>query len=427
MNPFLARFRDQPALIEEGHNTWLESCLNAVAERRDVFEKAYDGEDFWGEGASWLRPYEVKDGILYVPVKGVLLNDFPYAFFDWATGYEYIWAAIKRGLDDSNVNGIALVVNSGGGMVAGNFDLVDRIYEARSQKPIRAFAAEHAYSAAYNIAAAAEHVTVARTGGVGSIGVIVTQVEMSRALDTAGITVNLIRSKPDKMEGNPYEALSDGARKRIQERVNAFHDQFVALVARNRGMEAKAVDDTDAHTFMAQQAIDNGLADAVGALDDAILAFGAAISEGDDEMAGKDQAANEEALAAATAAGEEKGKAAGKTEGRTETLTRINAIIDSDAGKVRPKAALHAALKTSMSVEEATAFLAALPEEGKQEPEKPAGAGAPEGMLSAAMDGTKNPDVGAGDGTDADDPKNKAEQDRALIASYGLAGFNNKE
>ncbi len=67
------------------------------------------------------------------------------------------------------VKGIAFVIDSPGGHVAGNFDLVDKIFAARDVKPIRAFAAENAYSAAYSIASAAQSITVARTGGVGSI------------------------------------------------------------------------------------------------------------------------------------------------------------------------------------------------------------------------------------------------------------------
>lgn len=432
MNPILARFQDQPALIDEGHSAWLEGCLNAVAERMgqiDNVAASVGDDDFWGEGWSWFRPYVVKNGILHVPVKGVLLNDFPYAFGNWATGYEYIWQAIKRGLGDSAVKGIALVVNSGGGMVSGNFDLVDRIFEARATKPVHAFAAEHAYSAAYNIASAATHLTVARTGGVGSIGVVVTHFEFSRALDEAGVSVNIIRSKPDKMEGNPYEALSEGARERIQERVDEFHQQFAATVARNRGMTFEAVDATDAHTFMAQQAIENGLADAIGALDDAITAFEAKISEGDTQMAGNTQAdidrAHEQALADATAAGKAEGKSEGILEGAAAERTRISGILALDAAKARPSAALALALDTDLSPEQATSFLAKLPEESK--PDASNGAGAPAGMLQDAMDGGDNPDVGADSGDDKDTAKTKVEEDRALISAYGLAGFTSKE
>ena len=184
INPFMARFQNQVALIEEGRAEWLQSCMSHLSERASDFEKMdaefASDDDFWpeeGDYRSYFRPYKVKDGILHIPVQGVLLNNFTYAFGGWATGYEYIWAAAKRGAEDDNVKGIALVIDSGGGMVAGNFDLNDRLYSLRGGKPLRAYANEHAYSAAYSIASCADNITVARTGGVGSIGVVAVRME----------------------------------------------------------------------------------------------------------------------------------------------------------------------------------------------------------------------------------------------------------
>ncbi|MER9833452.1 S49 family peptidase [Mesorhizobium sp. M0145] len=421
MNPILARFQDQPALIDEGHSAWLEGCLSAVAERLGEIEKAgSDPAGFWfsdDDYRSRYRPYVVKNGILHVPVKGVLLNDFPFALGGYATGYEYIWQAIKRGVDDSTVKGIALIVNSGGGMVAGNFDLVDRMFSVRGIKPIRAFAAEHAYSAAYNVFAATDHGTVARTGGVGSIGVVVTHFEYSKMFDEAGVAINIIRSKPGKMEGNPYEKLSEGARERIQERVDEFHKQFVAMVARNRSMDVKAVDATGAHTFMAQQAIENGLADEVGALDDAITAFEATFSEGDEQMAEITQAEFDIAVAAALVTGKEQGKAEGVKEGASGERARVVAILGHDNAKDRPKAALAAALETDLSAEQAGKFLGNL----NAEVAPVADVGAPKGMLQAAM---QNGGAGISGDADADANGNGSEMSRAekaLLMTKGPA------
>jgi len=411
MNPILARFQDQPAFIEESYSGWLEGCLAAVAARLGEIEMGGASEDFWGSDDRWYRPYIVRNGVLHVPVKGVLLNDFPYAFGNWATGYEYIWRAVKRGLDDGAVKGIALVIDSGGGMVAGNFDLVDRIFASRGKKPIHAFAAEHAYSAAYNIASSAQRVTVARTGGVGSIGVVVTHFEYSQMLEDAGIRINIIRSKPGKMEGNPYEALSDGARERIQERVDEFHGQFVAMVARNRGMSVKAVDDTGALTFMAQKAIGNGLADEIGSLDDAITAFEATFSEGEDQMADITQADIDAAVSTAVAAA----KPEHVKEGSTAAVARINAIIGCENAKDRPTAALSAALDTEMTVEQANTFLGKLAAEVKPAAQQP-GAGVPKELFTAAME-RGNPGIDA-EGAEVGD-KEMSRVEEALLLTKG--------
>ena len=423
LNPMMARFQDQPALLDEGRSAWLQACMSQVAVMSEELAKVEVAatDDFWfdpDDYRSYFRPYKVRDGILHVPVRGVLLNNFPFALGDWATGYEYIWEAVKRGLADSNVRGIALVIDSGGGMVAGNFDLNDRIYGARGTKPIRAFAAEHAYSAAYSIASTADSITVARTGGVGSIGVVVVHMEMSRRLDEMGVTTTIIRSKPSKMEGNAYEALSEDARARIQANVDELHSEFVSLVARNRGMSVEEVDATNALTFTPKQAIENGLADEIGALDDALTAFVASFNpEGDEPMADTPKADQNEAMAQAVA----DATATAKADGVKQERARVSAILTCDAAKSRPNAAIKFATSDKFAVLDAAAImelLADLPEE-KVQAETPAGGAAPTGMLKAAMRGEGG---GAGivaeteseDSAEAQQPS-RAERARALV------------
>ena len=435
MNPLMAQFNDQPALIEEGRSAWLEACLSKVDEASGEFAKIETANDndneFWfspDDYRSYFRPYRVKDGILHVPVKGVLLNNFPYSYGSYATGYEYIWEAVKRGMDDSDVKGIALVIDSGGGLVSGNFALVDKIFALRGRKPIQSFACEHAYSAAYSVASVGDSITVARTGGVGSIGVVVIHMEYSEMLANAGYKTTIIRSKPGKMEGNAYEILSKDAQERIQARVDEFHNQFVAIVARNRGMSEAAVDKTNALTFMAQEAIENGLADAIGTFDDAITAFVATInSEGEDEMADNITQAQVDAqvataVAAATATAKAEGVTEGKTLGVTDERTRISTILDSDLAKTRPSAA-RMMVNLGISADAAAIELAKLPEE-KPVAVAPvaSGAGAPKGMLKAAMAGTEQPGITAAVGDEEDNAPAGKSSVLADLRGFGIDG-----
>jgi signal peptide peptidase SppA len=288
-NPFLARFADAPALVAADRRDEFEAALSALAADPAVRELVADtGDAFWdAPGARYYRPYVVANGILTIPVRGVLLNDFPFQFGAYATGYGYISKALERGLADPDVRGIAFVINSPGGEVAGNFDLADAIYAARGQKPLRAFAAESAFSAAYSIASAADRISLPRTGGVGSIGVVTAHLDISKAYAEIGFKVTFVFAGAHKVDGNPYEPLPDGVKARIQERVDALYQVFVSTVARNRGLEEQAVRDTEALTFMADEALSNGLADAIGSLDSSLAEFAADLNnpdEGDETM-----------------------------------------------------------------------------------------------------------------------------------------------
>ena len=429
MNAILARFQDEPSLVEPSMQATFESCVAHAFEMQEkLTAEPLASDDIWFAANDWrsaYRPYVVKGGVLQVPVKGVLLNNFPWQDGGYATGYEYIIAAMRRGMADDEVKGIALVINSPGGVVSGNFELSEAMAAMRGKKPVKAFAADSAYSAAYSIASSADSISVSRSGGVGSIGVVTMHADYSEAMKERGIKITFIYAGKHKVDGNPYQPLPEDVRNRMQARIDALYSDFVSLVARNRNMDEKAVRKTEAATFMATEAVENGLADEVASFEDAFAAFTAKVNSNDEEdvMAENQKAQiTEDALAAAVTAARAEGVAEGTKHGAAAAMTRIKAIIESDEGKKRPSAALNAALKTSMSAEEATEFLSTLADEtAKVEAPAPVGAGVGAQVFTAAMNGTQNPQVGAGEGQQ--NAKNEQDEQSALIRSYGLPGF----
>jgi len=404
----LAEIDQQPVLIAPERRAYFAACLQEAAAElvqiKAVQNESKLEDDFWYESGSYMeryRPYAVKDGVLQIPVKGTLLKDFGFTA-RFATGYDYIWKAFKRGIEDADVRGIALVIDSPGGMVSGCFDLVDKMFEIRSAKPVQAFASDHAYSAAYAIASVAQNgITVTRTGGVGSVGVVTMHVDWSKWNENFGIGITYISAPKGghKTDGNPDEPLSGDVKKRIQARIEALYDEFVSTVARNRDVDEQVVRETKALTFTAKEALSNGMADSIGSFDDAVADFAAEVSQqkGDDQMskltdnnAAVDQAAVDNART--------EGHTQGVADGVKAERERINAILGSDQAKARPKAALSAALKTDMSVEQASAFLADLQEEVVQiqgAPQSQPTAGVSANQFEQAMNSTLNPNISA--------------------------------
>nr|WP_223961951.1 S49 family peptidase [Burkholderia diffusa] len=237
-----------------------------------LFDGAFDAADS-GEPAI-ERSYEVIEGVAVIPVQGTLVAKLgtlhPYSGM---TGYDGIRTNLAMALTDDAVRAIALDIDSPGGEVACCFDLVDAIYAARGVKPVRAILTENAYSAAYAIASACDSITVPRTGGTGSVGVIVAHVDFSKALTAAGITVTLITYGEHKADANDVQPLSDSARERIQQDVNTVGELFVATVARNRNLSPARVRATQGRTYLGGAGVDIGLADAVMAPDAALYAL----------------------------------------------------------------------------------------------------------------------------------------------------------
>ncbi|MBH0113273.1 S49 family peptidase [Novosphingobium sp. YJ-S2-02] len=420
-NYLISRFAGEPALIEPGCEVRFKACLEQ-AEAAELPALA-STEDFWSEDYAWVRPYEVSaDGILSIPVRGVLLHDFPYQLFSWATGYTYLQKAFERGMADANVRAVAFVIDSPGGMVAGCFDAVDKMVAAKT-KPVRAFAHEAAYSAAYAIASVADHIAISRTGGVGSVGVVTMHVDLSRAMEERGITITYVHAGKHKVDGNPHEPLADDVKARIQTRIDELYEVFVACVSRGRGLDVQVVRDTEALTFTATQAVANGFADSIGSLDDTFAAFAASLDDpsdnpGEDPMAEKtqpiesavDQAAHEQAVGAA--------RAEGYTEGAAAERELIFAILDSDEAATRPAAARALAAEGGRTLEAATAFLSKLPAEGKSNTHSG-------GQTFAEAMEHGNPELGAEGSEDASaqDDEDDSTSVRDLAKQMGLKGF----
>ncbi|MHA7600068.1 S49 family peptidase [Alicycliphilus sp. T452] len=186
------------------------------------------------------------------------------------TSYTGIAAQLDAALASPEVAAILLDIDSPGGESGGVFDLADRIRAASQVKPVWAVANDMAFSAAYALASAATRVFVARTGGVGSVGVIAMHVDQSVKDAQDGVRYTAVFAGERKNDLNPHEPISNEAHAVLKAEVDRIYDLFVETVARHRGLDADAVRATEAALFFGPDAVATGLADAVGSLDDAL-------------------------------------------------------------------------------------------------------------------------------------------------------------
>lgn len=418
MNKLLAaRFASVPVLAADDRAEWFSECLHQASVEmanirdRELMEAPVMQDDFWPEQDSWwamFRPYKVENGTLSIPIRGVLLHDYGYQLFDWATGYVYIRKAFERGMNDPAVQRIALVINSGGGEVAGNFDLVDAMYARRGEKPVQAFVNEHAYSAAFSLASVADKITIPRTGGVGSVGVVTAHADYSELYKDLGIKIQFIHAGEHKVDGNPYEPLADDAKNRMQTRIDGLYDIFTQTVARNLGIDNQAVRDTEALTYSAEEAVNIGFAHEIRPIDEALAAFtgGSNATVGDIQMSNKEQQ-----ITAISQADVDAARAEGRKEGASAERERIQGILGCEEAQSRRELSFHLSMNTELSVEAAQGILSA---SAADQHEGTTQAAAPGADFSAAMQ-HGNPDVGGDGGEDASAELSPGEQ---LIRDY---------
>ena len=218
--------------------------------------------------------YAVEEGIAIIPVSGTLVHKNGWLRpFSGMTGYDGIRHNLTSAIADPKVKGIAFDIDSGGGEVAGCFDLCNMIYDARGEKPMMAILSECAYSAAYAIASSCDIVAVPRTGGTGSVGIIAVHVDYSERLENEGVKVTMVHYGARKIDGNEASPLSKEGLEKLQQQVNNAGEMFVDLVARNRGMTKKAVRGTEAACFFGKDGVEVGFADEVCAPNEAFQAL----------------------------------------------------------------------------------------------------------------------------------------------------------
>ena len=415
---FLGRVGNEPWLLSPTF-TGLPAIIRGMLGAANLDSRAAveDTAARFGGQIEPMKPYVMAGAGAVIPVHGTLLNRFSGAW-GFVTGYDYIRTAYTSALGDSAVRGIVFDVNSPGGDAQGCFELCDVIRAGRKVKPSLALVNANAMSGAYAIASAAGKIVAVPSSRVGSVGVVTMHVDYSKALDDAGMKVTFIFAGDHKVDGNPYEPLPKSVKNAIQSRVESSYAAFVGQVARNRGIDEDDVRGTEAAVFDARQALEIGFIDQIEDATTAFTAFAQSVSPHNREISqmttktDEDQTAELAAPAAAVSEPVAATPAAPVIDQAALIAAereRISAILCCEEATGRTALATHFALKTTLSLEDARAALAAAPTEGAK--------GSASAFL-AAMDGSDHPEVGAGAAPAADPEPTSA---AAIMRDYAAA------
>jgi signal peptide peptidase SppA len=293
-----------------------------------------DGALVVDQDKSDRKPYSVTpEGIALLDVNGTLVRK-SFGLRPWSgmTSYEWLSGELATALADSDVRGLLLCCDSPGGEVAGLFDVVDEFYAARGQKPIFASICEQACSAAYAVASAADKIYITRTGAAGSVGIVMCHADQSDYDKKQGFKYEYMYFGEHKIDGNPHQPLSDGARASAMAEGRRCYGMLTQSVARNRGMTLKAVKATEASVFFAEQAISAGLVDEMGTTDVACAALVGEIARqaagSTADFEGESQRAAELAMAQVSEAG---ASAPSSTKGDTMSRPKVAGATTSPA------------------------------------------------------------------------------------------------
>lgn len=205
---------------------------------------------------------KVPANTVVIPVHGSLVNKNG-AGSSGITSYSGIRNQIVHAIDEG-VNNIVFDISSGGGESAGNFALTDLIHSLPSKYGINtyAFTDSTAASAAYAIMASAQQTFAVDTANVGSIGTIMSLVDMTKADEKAGISYKILRSKDSKATYNPHEKISAKVVSEATSLLKVWDNKFNNIVLKYRpAMTMETITSLDGKTVPAEEGVSLGLVD----------------------------------------------------------------------------------------------------------------------------------------------------------------------
>ncbi len=175
-----------------------------------------------------------------------------------------------------SVPAVVLDIDSPGGSAAASDYLYLALKRLADKKPLVAHVRGTGASGSYLAAMAARRIVVAPSSIVGSIGVISAGPRLPKLLDRLGVRVEEHRAGRLKGMGAPWRDETDEEGSREQQLVDAFYDRFVDRVVAGRSLDrARVLELATGEVWLGSEAVELGLADATGDLDDAIEAAAA--------------------------------------------------------------------------------------------------------------------------------------------------------
>ncbi len=257
-----------------------------IANRQGSIEAAVAGKAAHDAvSPSGGNPYAGSKEIAVISVIGPI---FPRAnlmtALSGATSISKLTSQFKTALEDPNIGGIILSIDSPGGEVTGVNEFSQLLYESRGKKPITAYVPGMAASAAYWLASAADEIVLAETGEAGSIGVVAAYSDDKEAQKKRGVMTHEIVSSQSPMKRPDYSTKE--GRAQIQSVVDDLAAVFVSTVARNRGVSEDHVLEEfgQGGIYVGTRAVDRRMADRVGTFDSVVQGFEAKIKTQDDQL-----------------------------------------------------------------------------------------------------------------------------------------------
>ena len=229
-----------------------------------------------GGGAGGVVTSTVSDGqrdqtIAVIPVEGLILDETEQRFR----------RNLDKAADDANVKAVVVLVSSPGGTVTDSHEMYDALLKFKAEKgvPVYVHMNDIAASGGYFLACAADQIFAQETTITGSIGVLIQYPQLSGFAEKTGIKLETIVADGSPKKGflDSFEPVDEADLAEVQTLLGSQYELFRGVVEKGRGSQIAAAgasldEAASGAVFLGPDALNLGLVDQVGFLDDTLAA-----------------------------------------------------------------------------------------------------------------------------------------------------------
>ncbi|MCR6111651.1 signal peptide peptidase SppA [Bacillus sp. A301a_S52] len=245
-------------------------------------------EDFFGGAGEPFHERVLETGtgsgkIAVIHVEGIIQSGASGGLLSGGYDHQMLLDQLDHAAEDPEVHGIVLRVNTPGGGVVESDEIHDKVAAIQEDynKPVYASMGSQAASGGYYISAPAEQIYANPQTITGSLGVIMSSINISELAENWGIQEEVIKSGPYKDIMSSTRDMTDEERAILQDLVDDAYEQFVDVIEEGRDFERDEVYDlADGRIYTGSQALEQGLIDGLGHQDDVVQALEEALGYG---------------------------------------------------------------------------------------------------------------------------------------------------
>ena len=217
---------------------------------------------------------EGDDKILLIDISGMLDTQKESGLLEQPSLPARLKEELETAQKDEHVKALLLRINSPGGTVTASDILYHEILEFKKKQKVPVVAAmmDMATSGGYYVAMASDRIFAHPSTITGSIGVIMVTANAQGLLEKIGVHPTAIVSGPKKAMGSPFQPLQEDEREIFQGVIDTLYGRFLSVVETGRPNLSKDPirQLADGRVYTAEVALQKGLVDQIGYLDEAI-------------------------------------------------------------------------------------------------------------------------------------------------------------